>query len=640
MQHFLNEYFDEIYIVNLKRRPDRLVKVGKKFFDLGIKFNVVEATDGSEPEIQNAFQAYHNCPIGGENAHALEKSYNRKMISSAGAWAYLLTYKRILNKAQEMNARRILCFDDDVVFHKEFNKIIDGSVQSVPQDWKLLYLGATQHVWSFPNALKYPDASLSTYDPTQEYYHPFTTDGSFAVGIDQSVFSILIEEIEKMNCAFDSGPMRRIMQLHQRKCVVLQPNLVIADVTESDIQSGRSQSELSEKLKWDLSLYDVEHDYDLVSVIMPCYNAQKSVVHSVESILNQNYPNVEVIIADDGSTDGTVDVLEKMYAKNSKVKLIKNKQNRGCYFVRNDALRKSKGQFIAVQDTDDHSLKDRLSLQLIPFYTQGVSVTIGRILRAHIDPVEIEKSEEHEIISLARQRRNHRNKNGDFEYCCRYILGFMTTVYRRSVFEEIGLFWEEKHSMDMEFLERLWLHKKGRILKEDENSHEILSNNKHIPDFYTQIDTPVLYSFEMTGDNITNTFKTRKGNKLKELWRARHRNEVEHIYPQWNKEDLDLNSKSFAVRQQYLLERIEKKGAEEREQAIESLKKQLSSSELVPMHLSKETEILKEHSQNCEKKIEWLENEIKLVSRRGREAIAKTKSFYEDGYFLIKRWRE
>jgi len=356
MKHFLNKYFDEIYIISLKRRADRLVKVSKKFFDLGIEFTVVDAVDGSEQEVQNDYQAYVDMPLGGEGAHSLELAYRRKMIDSAGAWAYLRTYKKILEEAQNKNFRRILCFDDDVIFHKDFNDLIDKAIQKVPQDWKLLYLGATQHLWDFPSAIKYPDAAIKAYDSSQDYYHPLYTDGSFAVGIDQSIFSELINEIEKMNCSFDSGPLRKIMQKSQDSCVVIQPNLVIADVTESDIRSARDQTKLSQKLKWDLRFYDLKHDYDLVSVIMPCYNAEKTIVPSIESILNQNYPNVEIIIADDGSTDRTVEVIEKNFAENKKIKLIENEKNRGCYFVRNDALRHSKGQFIAINDTDDYSL--------------------------------------------------------------------------------------------------------------------------------------------------------------------------------------------------------------------------------------------------------------------------------------------
>lgn len=650
MKHFLNEYFDEIYIISLRRRVDRLVKVSKKFFDLGIKFTVVDAVDGSEQEVQKDYQAYVDMPLGGENAHPLELAYRRKMIDSAGAWAYMKTYKKILEEAQDNKLRRILCFDDDVIFHKDFNDLIDKAIRKVPQDWKLLHLGATQHLWDFPSAIKYSDAAIKAYDSSQDYYHPLYTDGSFAVGIDQSVFSTLINEIGKMNCSFDSGPLRKIMQESQDSCVVIQPNLVIADVTESDIRSARDQTKLSQKLKWDLRFYDLKHDYDLVSVIMPCYNAEKTIVPSIESILNQNYPNVEIIIADDGSTDRTVEVIEKNFAENKKIKLIKNEKNRGCYFVRNDALRHSKGQFIAINDTDDYSLADRLNHQLIPFYTQGVSVTIGRILRAHISPEEIKNSSESEIVSLASQRRNHLNKHGDYEYCCRNILGFMTTVYKRSVFDEIGLFWEEKHSMDMEFLERLWLHQKGQVLNEDANSHEMLSNSKYIPDFYAQVDTPVLYSFEMTGKNITHAFKTRKDNNLKALWRARHLNEVEYTFPQWNNANLDLNSNSFKVRQRYLIDKIKEKAHSDRvsslisqnsrlSESLEELEQQILNLKLTTKSLNEEIEFQNDSHQKDNQKIEWHENEVKHVIKRCHDTIAKTKSYYEDKFFLIKRWK-
>jgi glycosyltransferase involved in cell wall biosynthesis len=101
----------------------------------------------------------------------------------------------------------------------------------------------------------------------------------------------------------------------------------------------------------------------LVSVVIPTYNRGKLCVKAVESVLTQTYPEVEIIVVDDGSKDDTRALIARTFAGNSKVRYI-HKANGGVASARNVGLRDVRGEFVALLDSDDTWLPDKLSLQL------------------------------------------------------------------------------------------------------------------------------------------------------------------------------------------------------------------------------------------------------------------------------------
>ncbi len=105
----------------------------------------------------------------------------------------------------------------------------------------------------------------------------------------------------------------------------------------------------------------IDNQY-LISVIMPTYNGEKYIAETLESILNQTYTNLEIIIVDDCSTDKTVEVI-KSY-NDTRIKLYINKTNLGIGDNSNKALSLATGEFIMMQDHDDISSHYRAELQL------------------------------------------------------------------------------------------------------------------------------------------------------------------------------------------------------------------------------------------------------------------------------------
>lgn len=101
-----------------------------------------------------------------------------------------------------------------------------------------------------------------------------------------------------------------------------------------------------------------------ISVIMPVYNTEKYLWEAIESILNQSFSNFEFIIIDDCSTDKSYEICRKYSKKDERIKLFRNEENKWISFTRNKLISLSETNYIATQDSDDISLKNRLELSI------------------------------------------------------------------------------------------------------------------------------------------------------------------------------------------------------------------------------------------------------------------------------------
>lgn len=91
---------------------------------------------------------------------------------------------------------------------------------------------------------------------------------------------------------------------------------------------------------------------ELVSIVIPCYNAEKYIVETIKSVINQTYSNWELIIVNDGSTDSSLNIIKEFAANDNRISFI-DKSNSGVSDSRNKGLEKAKGNYIAFLDADD-----------------------------------------------------------------------------------------------------------------------------------------------------------------------------------------------------------------------------------------------------------------------------------------------
>ena len=102
----------------------------------------------------------------------------------------------------------------------------------------------------------------------------------------------------------------------------------------------------------------------LVSVSMPAYNAEIYIAESIESVLNQNYQNFELLVCDDGSTDQTLEIIKSYERKDPRIKVFSMRENIGLASVRNFISNKAQGKYIALLDSDDLCTSDRFDEQV------------------------------------------------------------------------------------------------------------------------------------------------------------------------------------------------------------------------------------------------------------------------------------
>jgi glycosyltransferase involved in cell wall biosynthesis len=108
-----------------------------------------------------------------------------------------------------------------------------------------------------------------------------------------------------------------------------------------------------------------EKSVPFVSVIIPTYNRARLLGRAIQSILNQTYPNFEIIIVDDCSSDNTENVVRSLC--DERIRYIRQEKNTGAVVARNRGIKAAIGEYVAFQDSDDEWLPEKLEKQMKAF---------------------------------------------------------------------------------------------------------------------------------------------------------------------------------------------------------------------------------------------------------------------------------
>ena len=128
----------------------------------------------------------------------------------------------------------------------------------------------------------------------------------------------------------------------------------------------------------------------LVSVIIPCYNKSEWIKEAIDSCLNQTYPNIEIIVIDDGSTDNSLEII-KSYG--DKV-IWENGRNQGANHARNRGFALSSGEYIQYLDADDYLLPEKIAKQVCCLEKTDANLVYGNVICKYYAADEISSSEE------------------------------------------------------------------------------------------------------------------------------------------------------------------------------------------------------------------------------------------------------
>ena len=99
-----------------------------------------------------------------------------------------------------------------------------------------------------------------------------------------------------------------------------------------------------------------------VSVIIPVYNSSKHIKECIESVINQTYKNIEIIVVDDASSDNSTEIIKNI--NDSRINILQLKQNVGVATARNKGIKESTGDYICFLDSDDYWALDKLEKQV------------------------------------------------------------------------------------------------------------------------------------------------------------------------------------------------------------------------------------------------------------------------------------
>ena len=91
-----------------------------------------------------------------------------------------------------------------------------------------------------------------------------------------------------------------------------------------------------------------------VSVVIPMYNAETTIMNTITSVINQTYDFIDIIVIDDCSTDDSFKIVSEISLLNNKIRLFKNDSNKGAYFSRNIGIELAYYDYISFLDSDDY----------------------------------------------------------------------------------------------------------------------------------------------------------------------------------------------------------------------------------------------------------------------------------------------
>ncbi len=211
----------------------------------------------------------------------------------------------------------------------------------------------------------------------------------------------------------------------------------------------------------------------LLSVIMPSYNRKEFVCSAIDSVLNQSYKNVEIIVVDDCSTDGSFDMLTEKYSTNDKLILHRNEHNSGAGFNRKLGYSMAHGDYIVFMDDDDYYTN-------MDFYRHAVD-----ILEQMPNVGLVSSSSVIEYVQDNRFEEDWMNIEGlinNAEYLSEFQQKYMksnssfTTVFRRKALEDAN-FSEMEMVNDASIYMRALLAGDCYVLKEISGNYRVHTKN-------------------------------------------------------------------------------------------------------------------------------------------------------------------
>jgi GR25 family glycosyltransferase involved in LPS biosynthesis len=268
---YLRDFFDCCLVINLARRPDRWRRIREELARVGGPEAIrIDAVDGRDPETAAAWRDYAARPRDAgrptsvrSNLDFFTKGASRldrlrhalatrpePPIASAGAFAYLASYRRALETAIATGADPVLILDDDCLFHRRTWVLLDYVDRQLPGDWTILQLGSLQFDWS---------DRWATRVSRNLYANNGATIGSHAVAYRRSAMEEILASFDPVVLPYDIGALSEYVQAHRRHCFVAYPNIAVQTLEDTDIGTsshhGTDADTRARLLRWRMADY-------------------------------------------------------------------------------------------------------------------------------------------------------------------------------------------------------------------------------------------------------------------------------------------------------------------------------------------------------------------------------------------------
>lgn len=205
----------------------------------------------------------------------------------------------------------------------------------------------------------------------------------------------------------------------------------------------------------------------IISVVMAVYNGESFIKSSVKSIINQTYKKWELLIANDASTDSTIEILKKI--KKDKIKVINFKKNIGQYKALDYLFSIAKGKYIAVLDSDDLAHPSRLQIQLNEMNKDPELALVASNFKIINNNNKIIKT-----IKI-----NYNENNFRLNFPIRNSICFSSIMFKKEILRKIKFFNKYySYSNDYYFLLKVFLKSKIKIINKYLAMYRVHSNQK------------------------------------------------------------------------------------------------------------------------------------------------------------------
>lgn len=162
-----------------------------------------------------------------------------------------------------------------------------------------------------------------------------------------------------------------------------------------------------------------------ISIITACLNSEKTIEDAILSVVNQNFPNIEYIIVDGGSTDGTLRIIEKYKDKISKVI---SEPDKGLYDAMNKGIQVTTGEIVGILNSDDFYTANNVIGEIVQFFEKGNDAVYG-------DLIYVEREDKGKIVRKW-QAGEFESKKLKYGWAVPHPSFFV----RKNLYEKYGLF--------------------------------------------------------------------------------------------------------------------------------------------------------------------------------------------------------